>query len=247
MGHFRVGLIAATSLSVFGIVPLIRQKGRRFPLVFVTLRYIATQYLAVFKRFSVAGSNHIPATGPLILVANHTTAYDPVCLQVACKERMVRFMEAREFYDKIPLTYIYRALKVIPVNRNGNDTASFRMALRELANDGCIGIFPEGRISDDGCLQEAHQGVALLALLSGAPVVPAYIKGTGGYSGMIRDFLRLNRVTLFFGPAVRVDDLRDRHRDKDVRELALKRIMDALGALAVHAAESGELETRTAA
>jgi 1-acyl-sn-glycerol-3-phosphate acyltransferase len=151
---------------------------------------------------------------------------------------MIRFMEAREFYDKKPLTYIYRALRVIPVNRTGNDTVSVRTAVRELTNNGCIGIFPEGRISDDGQLQEARQGVALLALLSGAPVVPAFIKGTGGYSGMIRDFFRLSRVTLFFGPAIRFDDLRDRHRDKEAREIALKRIMDALADLAAVAARA---------
>jgi len=160
---------------------------------------------------------------------------------------MIRFMEAREFYDKKPLTFIYRALRVIPVNRTGNDTASIRTAIRELSNNGCIGIFPEGRISDDGLLHEARQGVALLALLSGAPVVPAFIQGTGGYSGMVRDFLRVNHVTLFFGPAIRFDDLRDRHRDKEAREIALKRIMDALADLAARAGTGGEPEPRAAA
>jgi 1-acyl-sn-glycerol-3-phosphate acyltransferase len=104
--------------------------------------------------------------------------------------------------------------------------------------------FPEGKISDDGCLQEAHQGAALLAMLSGAPVVPAYMRGTGGYSGMIRDFFRVNNVTLFFGPPIRFDDLRDRHREKEIREIALKRIMDALAALA---AANGEPESQVAA
>ena len=247
MGHSEFTIIAFSTLTVVGFVGLIRQKSPKnssFPLPFVVLRNIATQYLAVFKKFRVVGAGHIPSSGPLILVANHTTSYDPVCLQVACAERMIRFMEAREYYDQKPLTYIYRALKIIPVNRTGNDTASIRTALRELSGNGCVGIFPEGKISDDGSLQEAHQGVALLAMLSGSPVVPAYIRGTGGYSGMVRDFFRLNHVTLFFGPPIRFDDLCDRHRDKEAREIALKRIMDALAALA---AASGEPESRAAA
>jgi 1-acyl-sn-glycerol-3-phosphate acyltransferase len=126
------------------------------------------------------------------------------------------------------MQYLYRALRVIPVNRTGNDVASIRTALRELSVNGCIGIFPEGRISDDGQLHEARKGVALLALMSNAPVVPAYFRGTRPYSGMIRDFLRFNHVTLYFGPPIRFDDLHGQHRDKNVREIALKRIMDGI-------------------
>jgi 1-acyl-sn-glycerol-3-phosphate acyltransferase len=145
MGHLRFAMLVWSTLSVLGYVGSIRQKSRSLPLPFVLLRDIATQYLAIFKKFRVVGAEHIPDSGPLILVANHTTSYDPVCLQVACRERMIRFMEAREYYEQKPLTYIYRALRIIPVNRTGNDTASIRTALRELSDNGCVGIFPRGQ------------------------------------------------------------------------------------------------------
>ena len=72
------------------------------------------------------------------------------------------------------------------------------------------------------------KGVALLALMSNAAVVPAYIQGTRPYSGMLRDFFQFNQVTLHFGPPIRFDDLAGQHRDKEARDLALKRIMDAI-------------------
>lgn len=222
MNHIRqvrtpVGSVVATAASTAGL-----------PLTVQVLCRVAHGYLSLFKNIRIINAEHIPKAGPVIIVANHAAAYDPVCLQVACKDRLIRFMEAREYYDRILLKPLYRLAGAIPVNRTGNDTASIRTALRELSRDGCVGVFPEGRISEDGQLHEAQQGVALLALLSKASVVPAYIQGTGPFLGMIRDFLKFDDVTVRFGPSLRFDDLAPGHGDKTVRDAALKRIMDAL-------------------
>jgi 1-acyl-sn-glycerol-3-phosphate acyltransferase len=63
--------------------------------------------------------------------------------------------------------------------------------------------------------------------MSNATVVPAYIQGTNPFSGMVKDFLQFNRVTLYFGSPIRFDDLKGK-RDEGARELATKRIMDAI-------------------
>jgi 1-acyl-sn-glycerol-3-phosphate acyltransferase len=231
MGHFLLGFVFASLLIVIGFAYLVRRPTRQLPLVIELLRKCAVVYLAVFKDFRAINTENIPRTGPLILVANHTAVYDPVCLQVACKYRLIRFMEAREYYEVKVLHTLYKMVRVIPVNRTGNDTASIRTALRELSSNGCIGIFPEGRISTDGQIHEARKGVALLALMSNAVVVPAYFQGTKPFSGMIRDFLQFNHVTVHFGPPIHFDDLAGKHRDEEVRNVALKRIMDAIAAL----------------
>jgi len=230
MSGFRVALVPAGFIVSLGIVRLFRQRSA-LPLHVELLRQLGSVYLAFFKRFRSIDADYIPRSGPVILVANHTAVYDPVCLQVACKHRLIRFMEAREYYDQAPLTPIYRALRVIPVNRTGNDTAGIRTAVRELSNNGCIGIFPEGRISDDCQIHEGRKGVALLALMTNAVVVPGYIHGTRPFSGMMKDFLQFNHVTLHFGPPIRFDDLAGRHGDRDARDIALQRIMDAIIAL----------------
>jgi 1-acyl-sn-glycerol-3-phosphate acyltransferase len=235
MSDFRVELVPAGLVISLGIVCLYRQASA-LPLPLELLRKLAAVYLAFFKKFRSVNADYIPRSGPLILVANHTAVYDPVCLQVACKYRPIRFLEAREYYNQAPLTMIYSALRVIPVNRTGNDTAGIRTAVRELSNNGCIGIFPEGRISDNCQLHEGRQGVALLALMTNAVVVPAYIHGTRPFSGMMRDFLQFNQVTLQFGPPIRFDDLTGRHRDRDARDIALQRIMDAISALQLESA-----------
>jgi 1-acyl-sn-glycerol-3-phosphate acyltransferase len=132
-------------------------------------------------------------------------------------------MMAKEYYLKKPLYWFYKSVKVIPVNRTGNDTASIRTALRALADGACIGMFPEGGISEDGRLREGRQGVALLALMSGATVVPAYIQGTRPHAGMLQDFLRFDKVTLYFGRPLRFDDLKG--HGESARNAATGRIM----------------------
>ena len=109
-----------------GIVYLIRRPARGLPLLVEMIRKIAVVYLAVFKEFRVVHAEYIPDSGPVIFVANHSASYDPVRLQVACKNRHIRFMEAREYYDQKVLQVFYRMLRVIPVNRTGNDTASIQ-------------------------------------------------------------------------------------------------------------------------
>jgi 1-acyl-sn-glycerol-3-phosphate acyltransferase len=231
MDNFRLEVISACLAVSLGIVHLFRRPAHALPLPVRLIRRIADAYLSLFKSFRVFNADLIPASGPVIIVANHSAAYDPVCLQVGCGNRLIRFLEAREYYDKHGLQFLYRMLHVIPINRTGNDTAGIRMAARELRNHGCIGIFPEGRISDDCQLQQARQGVAFLALLTNAAVVPAYIHGTRPFSGMVRDFLQFNPVTLHFGPPIRFNDLAGQHHDKQSREIALHRTMNAIAKL----------------
>ncbi|HUO10039.1 MAG TPA: MFS transporter [Phycisphaerae bacterium] len=195
----------------------------------IMLRFVRG-YLSLVKHLEAGTAARIPTSGPTILVANHTTAYDPLVMQVTSKYRLIQFMMAKEYYEKKPFLYLYKAFGVIPVNRTGNDTASFRTALRVLKDGGCIGMYPEGKISDDGRMDEGRPGVALLALMSGATVVPAYIAGTNVHAGMVKDFLIRSKVTIYFGRPLRFDDLKILDRDAG-REIATKRIMDAIIAL----------------
>ncbi|MDO4262820.1 MAG: lysophospholipid acyltransferase family protein [Deinococcus sp.] len=122
----------------------------------------------------VHGREHIPPAGtPLILAANHRHGLDPFVLARALppqSERRVQFMAKRELF--VPgLGTLLRRGGSFPVDRDSQDVASVRTALRVLQAGGTLGIFPEGSRSGG----QMHGGVALLALKGRAPVVPAGI------------------------------------------------------------------------
>ncbi|GEM_PF-134032 len=222
------GLSVVVVLVGAGLV-ITYYRDQHLPLVLAIARRFASAYLSLWKHFEPGNACRIPTSGPVIFVSNHTTAFDPLVLQVASRRRPIRFMMAKEYYLHKPLHYLYKSIGVIPVNRTGNDTASIRTALRELQAGSCIGMYPEGGISDSGKLQEGKQGVALLALMAGATVVPSYIVGTNTHAGMWKDFLKRTHVKIYFGRPLRLDDLSG--HDAAARETATTRIMDAIGAL----------------
>ena len=136
----------------------------------LTARCILPTSLRPFARVSVAGLDNIPSTGPVILAANHYDNLDAYLL-VHLVPRQVHFAARPDGFDTGPLCAIWRRLGAFPA-----DAWGIRYGLRILADDGVVGVFPQGTISRELVTQCGAAG--LLALRSGAPVVPVAIRGT---------------------------------------------------------------------
>lgn len=228
--------VLAVALAIIGFALMVYYyRQQHLPLPAAIARRACSAYLSVWKKFRVGNACRIPPEGACIFVANHTTGYDPIVLQASSKRRLIQFMMAKEYYEKKPLHYLYKWLRVIPVNRTGNDTASVRSALRALKDGACLGMFPEGKISPDGNLQEGRHGVSMLALMSGCKVVPAYISGTNIHKNMLNDFLSRpgsgRQVSVYFAAPLDFSEFEGRERDDAVREEVTRRIMGAIAAL----------------
>lgn len=114
---------------------------------------------------------------PVILAPNHASFLDPVVLQAAIPHRIVYLMSAR--YYRLPgLEWLFRRLGCIPIGSTGSSIGAIRGGIEALRTHGLVAIFPEGRRSDDGVLQQGFPGVATLAARTGALVVPVGIRGT---------------------------------------------------------------------
>jgi len=134
-------------------------------------------YLRVFNRWTISGRENIPSQGPLVLIGNHVSYWDPVIL--ACSvNREVHFMAKAELF-KVPIfRQIIKWLHAFPVKRGSADRNALRISA-ELLNQGkVLALFPEGTRSKTGELLPFKPGAALFALRAKAPIVPIMLLGT---------------------------------------------------------------------
>jgi 1-acyl-sn-glycerol-3-phosphate acyltransferase len=123
----------------------------------------------------------IPAEGPVILAANHASNLDPVVLGswlVPAIPRRIHWLGKKELFDWPVVGWLARNGGVHPVDRGAADVEAFRLAQRILDEGHVLLVFPEGTRSPDGSLRAARDGVALLALRTGAPIVPIGVGGS---------------------------------------------------------------------
>jgi len=121
----------------------------------------------------------LPETGPAIVVANHVSGLDPFLLISACK-RPLRFLIAREEYERPILHWLFKASGCIPVDRSGRPEKALRQALQMLRQGEVVALFPHGKILlDDELPHNIKGGVARLAIWSEAAIYPVRIDGVG--------------------------------------------------------------------
>lgn len=143
----------------------------------------------------------LPKSGPVLLVSNHSSYSDPLVLMAATC-RPIRFLMAREIYERPLISWVFRVFRSIPVSRGRQDVAAIRAMLRALREGEVLGIFPEGGI-DQFRNEAGWQGMGYVALKTGVPVVPVAVQWANPRpKGMIRAFLVPGRVSIQFGPVI---------------------------------------------
>jgi 1-acyl-sn-glycerol-3-phosphate acyltransferase len=131
-------------------------------------------------RLMEAGLDHVPRSGPVILASNHVSFLDPLFLLWIGdrNRRKVRFLAMAELWDSPLLRFFLVHTGQIPVTREAPGArASLSHAADALGAGECLGVFPEGRISEDLEPLAGKTGVARLAAQTGAPVVPVGVWG----------------------------------------------------------------------
>jgi 1-acyl-sn-glycerol-3-phosphate acyltransferase len=175
------------------------------------------------------GLAHVPRRGPLIIVCNHVSYMDAILLGSAAP-RPVHFMVLQWMYDLLFIRWFYWGMGTVPVQADGRDRNAIRRAIKVLGRGQVIGIFPEGTRSPDGRIGETRPGAAMLAAMSGAPVVPAFIDGARESMPVGARFPTPARVQVRFGPPLlyRRDEMkRDRNGMREfarTMEAALRRL-----------------------
>ncbi len=134
----------------------------------------------IFYRLAIFGKENIPKSGSLIVVSNHTSYLDPIVIGLVVFPRPINFMAKEELFSIPVLKSLVRSLYAFPVKRGKPDREAFKTSLHLLAEGKVLGLFPEGtrRRLGLGQLGSGESGAALIALKSGAPILPMAIIGT---------------------------------------------------------------------
>ncbi len=160
-------------------------------------RVLSRIFIPTFGSIRVMGQEHVPRSGPLIIVANHQSNADPPVMVYAIP-RPIFFMAKRSLFWGPVVSYLLRAVHVYPVDRDGRDVDALKWARRTLDSGKAMLIFPEGTRSPGG-LRRATDGLAYLALSSGAPILPVAITGTERIEGMFRIAFHFQRLHVTIG------------------------------------------------
>jgi 1-acyl-sn-glycerol-3-phosphate acyltransferase len=171
--------------------------------------------------FEVRGEHNVPGTGPLVVAANHHRFFDPVFVCMAVPRRL-QWMAKRELFAP-PFRRFFYFIGSFPVDREGGGRAAIREALRFLRAGWALGIFPEGTRQRDHLSGEAKSGAVMLAVRSGALVLPVFVGRIPTPLGRLRG----ERFTAYVGEPVRVDSaMRGGRRYREAAEEILGAIYE---------------------
>ena len=118
--------------------------------------------------------------GPTLLACNHISGLDPFLVVAACRHP-IRFMIAKEEYERFGLTWLFRAAGCIPVERSGRVEKAFKTILLALRRNEVVLLFPEGGINHTSePLRKLKVGIIKLAKLAEVPITALRVKGMRG-------------------------------------------------------------------
>jgi len=192
---------------------------------------IARTLLGRWAQIEVKGLEHIPASGPFLLLPNHQSALDPLLVQGYCP-RLVRSMTKSTQFGGAFMGFLLPRLGAFPVRRFRVDPQAVRSVLKRLYEGSGVCIYPEGERTWDGRLQPFRRGTLRLALRvsdQGIPVIPV------GISGMFEAWPRWGgpfrsggQVLLSFGEPLRVPSASPPEARIDLIETELERAIQSL-------------------
>lgn len=143
-------------------------------MIYILLKIILFPFMLIVLRPSVRGWKNLFFRGPAIIVSNHLSLPDPIFIGFLCP-RMISFMAKQELFQKpVQRFFLNKCMHAFPVDRDQADMTSLKKAIAVLEAGKVFGIFPEGRRSVTGEMDEIEKGAAFLALRCKVPVIPVY-------------------------------------------------------------------------
>ncbi|QIR70865.1 1-acyl-sn-glycerol-3-phosphate acyltransferase [Kocuria sp. KD4] len=192
--------------------------------------------LRLLCRPVITGLENLPQDGPVIIASNHLSFLDSVIIS-AFMPRRVKFIAKAEYVNSPGIKgklmrEAFEFIDIIPVTRGqqSESVAALDPAVEHLKQGNVFGIYPEGTRSRDGYLYRGHSGVAYLAYVTGAPVVPVGLIGTQRLQPPGATTIRPAKFEMHVGEPIPTPESHG-HQTGKLRKTHVEQIMTTIAAL----------------
>ncbi|MDP9115840.1 MAG: 1-acyl-sn-glycerol-3-phosphate acyltransferase [Actinomycetota bacterium] len=139
---------------------------------------LTTPIMTRWSRLVVTGVEHLPSSGPTLLVANHESYWDPIAIAVAARSRrQVRALAKSTLWRVAPIAWLMNGMGHIPIVRGVTNDAAISTATQALADGACIGVFPESTRSLGRSLRARSGAGRLILSVPGTQIVCVRVVG----------------------------------------------------------------------
>jgi len=192
--------------------------------------------LRLLCRPVITGLENLPQDGPVIIASNHLSFLDSVIIS-AFMPRRVKFIAKAEYVNSPGIKgklmrEAFEFIDIIPVTRGqqSESVAALDPAVKHLKQGNVFGIYPEGTRSRDGYLYRGHSGVAYLAYVTGAPVVPVGLIGTQRLQPPGATMIRPAKFEMHVGEPIPTPESHG-HQTGKLRKTHVEQIMTTIAGL----------------
>lgn len=171
-------------------------------MVYFISKNILKLFFKICFKLSITGAENCPKYGPLIIAPNHASFLDPLIAGIVTP-RELNFMARDSLFRNRIFGRILMLVNAFPLRREGADPGAMRQAIDKLCQGKAVLIFPEGTRSKDGNLGTPRAGIGLLAAMSGANILPCYIKGSIDALPRGAIFPRFKKISVYIGKPIK--------------------------------------------
>jgi 1-acyl-sn-glycerol-3-phosphate acyltransferase len=198
-----------------------------YKLVALTIRII----FSFNGGLEVLGKENIPAGEGVIIAPNHISYLDPPIIG-AVLPRNGNFMAKKSLFEVPVLGWMIKGA-AFPVDRDNPRPSTIKEAVRRLKKDQIVIMFPEGHRNDTGELMDAKRGVGMVATLSRATIIPAYIRGSDRALPPNAKWLKRAKISVVFGKPIYYNftNHNKKQRSNELQEDIGSKIMSSIAAL----------------
>ena len=194
--------------------------------VYNVVRLITFLYFTFYHRLEIFGKEKIPQERPVIVAPNHASYLDPPVVGYAFLPGYLKFIAWEGLFHFKPFAAFLHEMGAVPVSPENKASSAglLRMVIGFIKDGFSAFICPEGHRTLDGQLQPLEGGVAIMALKTGAPVVPTYVSGSFRALSPAMRFPRPRKLTVTFGDPIDPALLPQEADDREKRRLILEKI-----------------------